>query len=279
MRLCMHSYTFRAYPLDRALKKSAQYGWDGLELNGKHFDAANLKTSLDEIIEKAAKHGVDITVIDFPGNFIQDDRDAAKRSVEQIAHWISLVRNYGIQIMNGGVGSLVGENPRDYGRNGSALATDEHYERAASALRQLGAQAESEGVTLTLEIHMNTLHDTAASTLKLLNMVGSRAVLANPDPGNMYATSTAEDGVQAISTLAGRIGLAHLKNCVNVNGAYNYSTLLESGDIDFFKVLDALKKTGYDGPITIEYCGLGDPNVAAARDIVYARSVLNELSE
>ncbi|NOZ21602.1 MAG: sugar phosphate isomerase/epimerase [Planctomycetes bacterium] len=279
MRLCMHSYTFRAYPLDRALKKAAQYGWDGIELNGKHFDADDLKTSLDEIIEAAAKYGVDISVIDFPGNFIQDDRDEAKRSVERMAEWISLVRNYGIQIMNGGVGSLAGDNPGDYGRNGSALATEEHYERAAEALRQLGAQAQSEGVVLTLEIHMNTLHDTAASTRKLLDMVGSPAVLANPDPGNMYATSTAEDGVQAIEMLEGKIGLAHLKNCINVNGTYSYSTLLESGDIDFFNVLAALQKTGYDGPVTVEYCGLGDPNVAAARDVTYVRSILNELSE
>src|SRR4030042_1978011 len=102
MRLCMHSYTFRAYPLERALKKAAQYGWDGIELNGKHFHINNLKEDLDQIIEDAAKYGVDISIIDFPGNFIQDDRDAAKESVEQVSEMIGVVRNYGIQIMNGG---------------------------------------------------------------------------------------------------------------------------------------------------------------------------------
>lgn len=277
MKLCMHSYTFRAYPLDRALKKAAQYGWDGIELNTKHFDITNLKEDLDQIIETAARYGVDISVIDFPGSFIQDDRDAAKRSVEQVAQMISVVRNYGIQIMNGGVGGLTGPNPKDYGRNGSAIATDAHFERAAEALKELGKVAESEGVALTLEIHMNTLHDTAASTLRLLDMVQSPAVLANPDPGNMYSTSTAENGVKTMEMLAGRIGLVHLKNCVNQNGTYCYSTLLEAGDIDFFKVLEALQKTGFDGAVTVEYCGLGDPNVAAARDLTYARSILTEL--
>jgi len=279
MKVCMHSYTFRDYPLERALRKAAQYGWDGIELNGKHFDITRLKDELDRIIEEATRYGVDITVIDFPGNFIQDDRDAAKQSVEQVSEMISVVRNYGIQIMNGGVGVLAGSDPRDYGSNGSALATDEHYGRAAEALKQLGPLAESEGVTLTLEIHMNTIHDTAASTLKLLGMVGSPAVLANPDPGNMYATSTAEPGAKAMEMLEGKIGLAHLKNCTHVNGTYNYSTLLESGDIDFFKVLEALQRTGFDGHVTIEYCGLGDPNVAAGRDLLYTRGILNELTE
>ena len=110
-------------------------------------------------------------------------------------------------------------------------------------------------------------------------MVDCPAVLANPDPGNMYATSTAEDGVKAVEMLEGRIGLAHLKNCVNLNGSYNYSTLLESGDLDFYKILEALQRSGFDGNVTVEYCGLGDPNVAACRDLIYARGILNELSE
>jgi sugar phosphate isomerase/epimerase len=53
--------------------------------------------------------------------------------------------------------------------------------------------------------------------------------------------------------------------------------LLEHGDIDTFKIVERLKGIGYQGAITIEYCGLGDPNVAARQDLLYMRSILSEL--
>ena len=277
MKVIMHSYTFRTYPLERALKKAAEYGWDGIELQPVHFNVQKVEEELPRVIELASKYGVDIYVIDFPGNFIGDDEAKRRESIDFVKKMITVVRNYGIQVMNGGVGGLVGPDPRDYGKNGSAMATDVHYQRAADALREIGKVAEGDGVTITLEIHMNTLHDTAKSTLRLLEMVGSPAVTANPDPGNMYSTGHAEKGAAFIETLKGRIGHFHLKNCYLHAGQYNYSVLLEHGHIDNFKIVEKLKEIGYKGAVTIEYCGLGDPNVAARQDLAYLRSILNEL--
>jgi len=44
---------------------------------------------------------------------------------------------------------------------------------AAEGLREIAKLCENEGVKITLEIHMNTIHDSAISTLKLLNMIDS----------------------------------------------------------------------------------------------------------
>ena len=41
------------------------------------------------------------------------------------------------------------------------------------------SDAERAGVTLTLEVHMNTIHDTAASAVRLLDAIDSPAVRAN----------------------------------------------------------------------------------------------------
>lgn len=277
MKLIMHSYTFRTYPLERALKKVAEYGWDGLELQPVHFNVQKYDEELPRIIELAAKYGVDIYAIDFPGNFICEDEAKRRENIEFVKKMIPVVRSYGIQVMNGSVGTLVGPDPRDYGKNGSIMATDAHYERAASALRELGKIAEAEGIIITLEIHMNCLHDTAKSTVRLLEMVGSPAVAANPDPGNMYSTPHAEKGAAFLDMLKGKIGHFHFKNCRLHAGQYNYSVLLEHGDIDTFKIVEKLKEIGYTGAATIEYCGLGDPNVAARQDLAYMRSILNEL--
>jgi sugar phosphate isomerase/epimerase len=139
--------------------------------------------------------------------------------------------------------------------------------------------AEKAGVTLTLEIHMNTIHDTVASTLRLLDLVGSPALLANPDPGNMFATCAEDRKPAALDPLTRRIGYFHLKNCRERHGQFDFSTPLAEGDIDMFRVLQRLPALGYTGPVCIEYVGTGDPHVRAEADIHYVKKCLDWLSE
>ena len=189
---------------------------------------------------------------------------------------IEVCAQCGVGLMNGGVGTL-GADRQDYGKNGSALAKDVHYERAAEAFRHLGALAEKHAIRIVFEIHMNALHDTVASTARLLDRIGLDNVLANPDPGNMFATSTAEKDPDCLDQLEGRIGYFHLKNCEAVGGTYNYSVKLADGHIDWYKWLAKLVGMGYDSALCVEYCGAGDPHVPAKEDRRYLRDTLKRI--
>ena len=125
-----------------------------------------------------------------------------------------------------GVGGSVGVDCVDCGGSGAALATGGRYDRAAEAFRHLGPFAGRRGVRIVFEIHMNMLHDTVASTVKLLDKIGCDNVMANPDPGNMFSTSTAEHEAGALERLRGRIGYFHFKNCCLHAGQYNYLSLI-----------------------------------------------------
>lgn len=274
----MQSYTFRDYPLESAFKCALRFGWDGMELQGAHFDQVNLGSELDRCMEIGEKYATPIHCIDFSADFISDDPKIALESVELVERNIAVCAEKSIFLMNGLTGYLVAD-PQNFGKNGSTLATDTHYERAAEALRHLGNVASDQGVRLTLEIHMNTIHDTVASTARLLDLVGSDHVLANPDPGNMFSTSTAEKSPEALDALAGRIGYFHLKNCLEENGFYSYSVRLADGHIDTYRYLEKLDALDYNGAVCIEYCGAGDPQVAAQRDIQYLRNCLEWLIE
>ena len=46
------------------------------------------------------------------------------------------------------------------------------------------------------------------------------------------------------------------------------------GQIDFYKWTDKLIKLGFDGPVCVEYCGAGDPHVAAEQDRLYLDKIL-----
>lgn len=274
MSIVMHSYTFRTYPLEFAFRNALRFGWDGIELQPCHFDRDDIENELPRCMALGAKYGVPIVCVDFGGDFINEDAAVVEAAVRRMEKEIEVCGRHGARLMNGCAGVLV-KDKTDYGKNGSALAEDAHYDRAAEAFRHLGPFAEKRGVRIVFEIHMNTIHDTLASTARLLDKIGCANVMANPDPGNMYSTSTAEHDPDAMDLLRGRIGYFHLKNCYLHAGQYSYNVRLADGDININRYIQKLVDFGYDGLMCVEYCGAGDPHVAAEQDIAYVRRCLD----
>jgi sugar phosphate isomerase/epimerase len=275
----MHSYTYRGQPLARAARKCREYGYDGLELVTSHYDREDSQGSIQEAARTAEAAGTRIAVVDFSGNLIAEEADERARGAAAIAQIIRLAGKIGARGVNGSVGPLAGPNRSAYGENGSRLATPDHYERAAEGLQRLSRIAEDEGVWISLEIHMNTPHDTAAATFKLLEMTDHPNVVANLDPGNMYAVTDAEEIGRAVEILGARLGYVHLKNCRKIGESFDYTWPLELGDIDYFRGLQAILAGDYAGDYCIEYCGKGDPSVAAIRDAQYFRETLWEAGQ
>ncbi len=273
LKIFLHSYTFRDSPLREALQAASDFAYDGLELSRVHFDDARLQEELPKAMELGERHGVPVACVDFAGDFFNEDSAAVKRSVALVGRNIEICAGHGIDLMNGYAGVLFGE-PDDFASNGSALATDAHYEKAAAALRALAGVAGDNGVRLALEIHMNTIHDTVASTRRLLDLVDSEHVVATPDPGNMYATNVDDRDPGALDAIRDRVGYFHFKTCTESEGAYDYSARLADGDIDLSRYLHKLEEFGYNGPVCIEHVGAGDPRACAQEDIAYLRRML-----
>jgi len=273
--ILMHAYTFRAYDFEHAVRKSLDFGYDGVELVGSHYSFDTLESDCKYMKHVLDKYGQQAQVAAFGPSLLERDPEKRKINLDLWERGIRAFSSIGVGQINGGVGPLHDDDPK---KSGSAKATDEDYELAAEGLRQLVPKLRDAGMTLSLEIHMNTLHDTARTTKKLLDMVDALdTVYANPDPGNMFSTPHAEPAVEAIKLLEGYIGYFHLKNCLQYGPYYSYSTTIAAGHIDFYKVFEALKATGFKGAVCIEYCGAGDPAVAAEQDLKYIRSLLDEL--
>jgi sugar phosphate isomerase/epimerase len=273
MNIVMHSYTMRDFGREEAFAHAAACGYGGIELQRVHFKEKSLETELPECLRLGEEHGVPVYCVDFTGDLISDDEGVREESVRLIEKNIGVCGEHGVPLMNGFTGFLVADAD-DWGANGSSIAGDVHFDRAAEGLKHLAGVAEKSGVVLTLEIHMNTIHDTVATTARLLDRVGSDCVLANPDPGNAFGTSTAEQDAGALDLLAGRIGYFHLKNCRRVEGAFSYEGFLGDGEIDFVPYLEKLDAQGYEGSVCIEYVGEGDAKASAKADIAYLNSIV-----
>jgi 3-dehydroshikimate dehydratase len=275
----LNSWNFRAYGLERAMRRARACGYDGVEVYAGH-NRGGPRETLAEVDRLAALTGIPVRVLNFGSGVIADDAEVRRAVEAQALEAIRLAPAHGVRIINASAGSIV-VDPHDWARNGSAAAAEAHYERAAAAYARLGREAERAGVLLTLEIHMNTIHDTAAAMARLLAMIGSPAVRANLDPGNMWGTRSAESAAEAVELLgAARIGYVHCKNARRVPylpEGVDYHSRLEDGDIDYFAVVSTLHRAGFRGPYGIEYSGRGDPGVPTAADLRYLRAVLAEV--
>ncbi len=270
MHINLHSYTFRDRPLADAFQTAAAHGYDGLELSRVHFDETQLSQELPKAIALGQRHTLPLHCVDFAADLINEDDALLKKSSALLEKNISICAAHGIKLMNGYVGVLLNE-PEEFSSNGSALATDAHYQRAAAALRHLGNCAGQHQIKLALEIHMNTIHDTVASMSRLLDLVNSEHIVATPDPGNMFATCPEDRDPNALDALRGRIGYFHFKNCRIESGTYDYAVGLKHGDIDSRKYLRKLTQLGYNGPVCIEHVGDAPPATIAEEDIAYLR--------
>jgi sugar phosphate isomerase/epimerase len=278
MDLFLHSYTFRGREFAECCRVAAEAGYDGVELQRVHFNEDYLARELPERIATAREHGTSIRCVDFTAEFMDPDAGIRRASLDRLLRNIRICADHGIRLMNGHTGVLLGGAPEDFGANGSKAATDTHYMQAIDALREAAAEAASHRLTLSLEVHMNTLHDTLASIGRILDAVDSPALACTPDVGNQYATPHAEAATDGLNPVAARIGMIHLKNCRTNDGKPDFSVGLGDGDVDLRAYVGFLKSIGYTGPWCIEHVGQLDPESSARGDIVDVRHWLTETS-
>lgn len=279
-QLYLNSFNYRRYSLERAMRRARAYGYDGVEIWSGHFRLETIEETLAEAQRLGREIGVRAPVLNLSGNVIGDDDAERQARVRRLEEVIARCPDYGVELINGYAGSLIVDRT-NWSNNGSAAASEAHYQRAIEAYRQLGPAAERAGVTITLEVHMNTIHDTAESAVRLLDAIDSPAVRANLDPGNMWGVRRSEKPVDAVSILGDRIAYVHFKNARRVSymeAGVDYDVTLKQGELDYYAIVSALVKSGFAGPYGLEWSGSGDPSVPTEEDIAYLRSLLRDVA-
>ena len=274
--LCLVGYTYRGYPMAYALERAAAYGYGAVEVrNWSDIDLSTpsgVAAALDRALPLAAERGLRVhSIFGVPVPAGRAGEDETGR--QAFAGTLEALGSRGVPVCHTWL-----RVRRDDGREVvSAAAREEDYRRAAEALAWAAPLAERAGVRIALESHMGTIHDTAASLLRVVQSVDSPAVVASPDPANMLITHRQEDLPAAIRALGPRIGYVHLKNLKLTPTGYDWNLPLRWGDINYHRVLSALRDTGYHGPLAVEYCGTGDPDVFAADDACYLRELAERI--
>lgn len=276
----MHvNYFETGYTLAELFDKARLHGYDGVELRGFRKDTDTAEY-VAEVRREWTRTGLHHVLMACPCDLNNADAGYREAEVEKCSDLLRQAAAIGVRTCNAMAGTLLGEGCKygEFDRNGSAAASDDQWAWAVEGYQALGAVAEELGMKLAFETHNCYLHDLAIPTAEFLRRIGSPAVGANLDMGNIVLNSRGESVPAAIEVLGDRIFYLHLKNLYLSPGGGYVVCPLSDGVIDNRLMLRLLQAQGFSGPICLEAPRGGDRDHFARTDIEYVRGVLRDLA-
>jgi len=191
--LCTISFRHQLISLAQIAAWAAEHGFAGIELWGVH--ARNLAGTPGYDADWLQGYGLSVPMISdyLP---VQGDRQAALAKAKTLCRIAQYWRARKVRTFAG--------------TRSSADVSSEERRAWVARLRDLCAVAEVHGVDLVVETHPNTLADTRASTVQLLEEVDHSALKLNFDVIHVWEGHT--DPIEAFSALEPFIAHVHLKN-------------------------------------------------------------------
>jgi sugar phosphate isomerase/epimerase len=126
------------------------------------------------------------------------------------------------------------------------------------------------GVRLGMEYEPGLLVERAEELAEVIERVGSPELGANLDIGHSFLDGESPEA--AIALLTGRIWNVHVED---ISNRKHFHLVPGDGDLPFRRYFDALRKSGYDGFLTVELYSFPDqPVEAGRRSLQYLKALL-----
>jgi sugar phosphate isomerase/epimerase len=274
MKLAFSTNAYLRFPFDEAAARIAALGYSGLELMADvpHAWPAHLPERAKRAIrETMDKHGLQFSnVYAFMMNAISDRRQPywhpswiepyepyRMLRIDHTRRALDLAAELGAPWITTEPGG-----PLEPGQSRQS-AIDTFVEE----LKPLAEHAAERGVMLLVEPEPGLLIETTDEYLEIADRVNSPGLGLNFDVGHAYCMS--EDLPAQILRMAPHTRHYHLEDIASTR--VHHHMVPGTGAIDFVQVIGAIRKSGYDGWLTVElYPFVEDPDDAARQ----ARAVL-----
>ena len=228
-------------PLNETVCRAADMGYTGIDF---HISGKS-DTSLRSIGRILSPAGVRLAAVATGNIYAKDGLSLSSGSKEVVSAAEVAIKTVMQDSCEHAAVVIIGIARGRLGKEGDALRSDS-YKRLVDSVRGLARFAERIGSTLAIEaishLDADSINDTEA-LLQFLDQVGSPRVKANLDTFHMLIEC--EDIEAAIIRTGGRLACFHIagsdRKCPSLTG------------MNLIPILRALKKTGYEGAITLEY--------------------------
>lgn len=254
MKIGINQWCFASgYTVEKCFELARAAGFDGVELNVNQVTESGsvneLGLTLDttvseatEIKQMAEKYGLELpsvsTGLHWQYSLTSNDEHAREKGKEIVVKMLELAKAIGadtVLVVPGVVTSDVSYRTA--------------YDRALGAFKELAAEAEKFQVNIGVENVWNKFLLSPLEMRRFIDEIGSPWVGAYFDAGNVLVSGFAPHWVEILGDTIKKV---HVKDFrTEVGNIHGFTSLFE-GDMDWEKLMAALKAVGYDSYLTAE---------------------------
>ena len=257
-------WSFTGQPLETCFQLARKAGFDGVEValhEQGPIHLASTRQDMAAVRNAADRQGVDVTSVAsglyWTYSLTADEPDVRAKARSIVVQQLRVASWLGCDTIL----VLPGSVTCGFGPQAPVVPYDVAYDRSLEALTGLAPIAADLGVAIGLENVWNHFLLSPLEMRSLIDAIGSPAVGAYFDVGNIVAYGFPQHWIR---TLGRRIDKVHIKG---FDGPKHAWTQLLAGSIDWPAVMAALREIGYNGAFTAELKGPGDDPRAAVKAI------------
>ena len=264
------------------IKKAKELGFDAIEFTDLcPPDGISQKEYAIMIKIEAEKVGIEIAAYTVSADLISGSDGDLKKEIEKVKEKVDIAEILGVNLMRHDASFSFLNNDRAY--QGFYNVVD----RLAEGCRKITEYAQTKGIKTTIENHGFFCQDSERVEL-LVNKVAHRNFGLLVDIGNFMCVD--EDSAIAVGRCAPYAFHVHIKDFIFKSGnedcpgdgfiqtrAGNYirGTILGHGVVPIKQCVNALKKVGYDGYLTLEFEGFEEIEFALSQGSKFLRNLCN----
>jgi sugar phosphate isomerase/epimerase len=248
MKLAFSTLACPSWSLDQIAAAAHDYGYEGVELrliDGELIDAAMPPSERERVRLTLARAGLPIVALDSSVRIAAaPDANAA---LDELVPMLELASSWEAPVLR-----VFG------GEWDAARAREQAVGQARYVLGEASAAAQRLGVSVALETHDR--FSSAALVAEVLEDLPPTAA-ALWDVGHPHRVGDGPGVV--LGLLSARIAHVHIKDCRRVPGTDDWDlTLLGAGEVPVKACIDALRKSGYAGWLSVEWEKRWHPELA-----------------
>jgi sugar phosphate isomerase/epimerase len=268
MRLAFSTNAYLRFPFEEAAERIAALGYEGLEIlaDVPHaWPAGLLEGPKRAILAAMERHQLAFSNMNafmmnavadprqpyWHPSFIEPDPNYRRIRIDHTRRALSLCAELGA--------------PHVTTEPGGPIAPGQTRQQAVDlfveVLKPLAEHADKEGVLLLIEPEPGLLVETTDQYLEVAERVDAPSIGLNFDVGHAFCVR--EDLPKAIAKMAPHTHHYHLEDIAATR--VHHHLVPGMGVIDFAEVVSAIRRTGYDGWLTVELYPFGDDPDAAAK--------------
>lgn len=255
------------YGFEETFSKVKAAGFEAIELNldadGAH--ALTMETTaadLEKIAQLSEKYSLPVSGIStsIGGNIGSSDPSESEAAKDVVKKQLFLAKHLGAEAIL----TVPGAGNTPWG---------EAHENCIAAYRSLLPVIEDTGILVGMEHVWNGFFLSPRDLAYTVDAIGSNLVGVYFDIANCADRSRSEDWITFLG--GDRIKRVHIKNFMRKSVfEFSFPLLFEEGTVDFAAVMTALRKIGYEGPLTAEFgAPEGDPTEQLVKSVEAIRRI------